>query len=50
MSGKQAPKTAKREETRRKLLDSADVLFYEEGIRATVVEALDLRESQPADA
>ena len=39
MSGRQAPKTARGEETRRKLLDSADVLFYEEKW-ATGVEAL----------
>ena len=40
MSGRQAPKTARGEETRRKLLDAADVLFYEQGIRATGVEAV----------
>jgi len=40
MSGRQAPKTARGEETRRKLLDAADVVFYEEGIRATGVEAV----------
>jgi len=40
MSGRQAPKTARGEETRRKLLDAADVLFYAEGIRATGVEAV----------
>lgn len=40
MSGKQISRAERVEETRRRLLDSADELFYEEGIRATGVEAL----------
>lgn len=40
MGGKQMSRAERVEETRRMLLDSADELFYEGGIRATGVEAL----------
>ena len=40
VSGKQTSRAERVEETRRRLLDSADTLFYEGGIRATGVEAL----------
>lgn len=40
MSGTQAPKTGRAGRTRRRLLDAADELFYEGGIRSTGVEAV----------
>lgn len=40
MSEKEAPKMGKAEKTRRRLLDAADELFYEGGIRATGVDAV----------
>jgi AcrR family transcriptional regulator len=40
MSGKQVSRAESVQETRRRLLDSADALFYEGGIRATGVEVL----------
>lgn len=40
MDGKRKPRAQRVEETRRTLLDAAEALFYEEGIRATGVEAL----------
>lgn len=40
MSGEHASRTGRAEATRRSLLDAADALFYEGGIRATGIEAV----------